>query len=358
MTRRPRRKFRLRAIRAATDENAGASEASATLSFKTKIAISPGPSQVTTTWMAVVESYSGLHLTKFEQDRFIALAGVAREFSIALKDELAADPAVVNIDEANDGPGPGHRYICGLWLDSLNHGLQWERIGPGPTARVGGIPTWSWASIATGSTRDKTLGGLSVQWTVAPEASDRDAQVFYLHRITSIPVNEISWVCDFSRTVVPTDDFVHANRFNVLTMVARVCQLTVHAPFSSPEDSTAAATLTGHNVDVGRTHWRRVTLPGQPAVIAGWASLEHPDFATVDKVVEATAVFLERRQVKGSLGWGSLRGWHWAFRMLFVRKVEVDGWEGFHERVGVGRLFGPEANDSFEGSQDMILHLG
>lgn len=94
MTRRPRRNFRLRAIRAATDENAGASEASATLSFKTKIAISPGPSQVTTTWMAVVESYSGLHLTKFEQDRFIALAGVAREFSIALKDELAADPGL------------------------------------------------------------------------------------------------------------------------------------------------------------------------------------------------------------------------------------------------------------------------
>lgn len=470
MARRRNRKSRLRPWQAATDdnveaafENAEASEASATLSFKTMITISPGPSQVTTTWMAVVHSYSGLHLTKFEQDRFIALAGVAREFSIALKDELARnqdsqhrsgaiesstpvprawapqaesitpaqtchgqasehpstaeasgadltesplsakhgkgsqetdvqmvaivakqelraqeveteeagvgiadtlahDPntVVVNFGVADDEPGPGHRYICGLWLDSLGHDLQWERIGPGPTARVGGIPTWSWASIATGSTGDKTLGGLSVQWTVAPEASDRRVQLFHLRRITSIPVNEATWVCDFTRTVVPTDDFVHANRFNVLTMEANVCQLTVHAPFVTPEDSTAAATLTGHSVNVGRTHWRRVTLPGQPDVIAGWASLEHPDFTIVEKVVEVTAVFLEQRQVKGSLGWGSLCGWHWAFRMLFVRKVEVDGWNGFYERVGVGRLFGPEANDCFEGSRDskLILHLG
>lgn len=461
MTRRSNRKRFLRPRQAATDENMEASEASATLSFKTMITISPGRKHVTKTWMVVVQSYSGLHLTKFEQDRFVALAGVVREFREALKYELAsnqgsqhmsgavesntpvpgawapqaesvtpvqisqgkaskppfsveasradligsslsathgkgsqaadvpmiaidamqeprpqedeteparsgipntpahdADTAVVNIDEANDGPGPGHRYICGLWLDSLGHGLQWERTGPGPTARVGGIPTWSWASIATGSTGDKRLGGLSVQWAAAPEASDRDAQLFHLCRIASIPVDETTWACDFSRTVVPANDFVHANRFNVLTMVARSCQLTVHAPFATPGDSTAAAALTGHGVDVGRSHWRRVTLPGQPDVISGWASLEHPDFAAVEEVVEVTALFLERRQVKGSLGWASLRGWHWAFRMLFVRKVEADGWTGFHERVGVGRLFGPEANDCFEGSEEMFLHLG
>lgn len=392
MTNRRSRKGLLQAMQAATDDNMEASDASATLSFKTMITISPGPGQVVTTWMVVVKSYSGLQLTKFEQDRLIALAGVAREFSIALEDELARDPlsqhmsgaiesntlasrscapqielittahdanpSSVVIDDANHGHDPGHRYICGLWLDSLSHGLQWERIGPGPTARVGGIPTWSWASIATGNTRDKRLGGLSVQWTEAPDASDGDGQRFHLQRITSIPVNENTWVCDFSRTVVPTDDFVHANRFNVLTVVARVCQLTVHAPFATPKDLNAAAALTGHNVDVGRHHWRRVTLPGQPAVIAGWASLEHPEFTTVEEVVEVTAVFLERRQVKGSLGWGSLCGWHWAFRMLFVRRVEVDGWKGFHERVGVGRLFGPEANDCFEASREMILHLG
>lgn len=461
MARRSNRKSRPRSRQTATDENAEASEASATLSFKTMITISPGPNQVAKTWMAVVQSYSGLHLTKFEQDRFVALAGVAREFRKALKIELAsnqgsqhmsgavesstpaprarapqaesitpaqtshgqasqhpfgvaasgadltesplsathgtgsqaadvpmiaivarqelraqedatepartgipdtpahdADTAVVNINEASDEPGPGHRYICGLWLDSLGHGLQWERTGPGPTARVGGIPTWSWASIATGGTGDRRLGGLSVQWAAAPDASDRDAQLFYLCRIASIPVDETTWACDFSRTVVPANDFAHANRFNVLTMVARSCQLTVHAPFATPGDSSAAAALTGHGVDVGRTHWRRVTLPGQPDVIAGWASLEHPDFAAVEEVVEVTAVFLEQRQVKGSLGWGSLRGWHWAFRMLFVRKVEVDGWTGFHERVGVGRLFGPEAKDCFEGSNEMIFNLG
>lgn len=385
MTRRTNRKSLLRSRQAATNENveaafenAEASEVPAALSFETMFTISPGPNQVTKTWMAVVQSYSGLHLTKFEQDRFVALAGVAREFRKALKDELAinqgsqhrsgavesntpahdADTAVVNINEANDGPGPRYRYICGLWLDSLGHGLQWERTGPGPTARVGGIPTWSWASIATGGTGDQRLGGLSVQWAAAPEASDREAQLFHLCRIASVPVDETTWACDFSRTVVPANDFAHANRFNVLTMAARSCQLTVHAPFATPGDSTAAAALTGHDVDAGRTHWRRVTLPGQPDVIAGWASLEHPDFAAVEEVVEVTAAFLERRQVKGSLGWGSLRGWHWAFRMLFVRKVEVDGWAGFHERVGVGRLFGPEANDCFEGSEEMFLHLG
>lgn len=68
-----------------------------------------------------------------------------------------------------------------------------------------------------------------------------------------------------------------------------------------------------------------------------------------------SALFLERRKVEGSLGWGRLRGGHWVFRVLFVRARAVDKWEGFYERVGVGRLFGPESCEFLE---ETTVHLG
>lgn len=93
---------------------------------------------------------------------------------------------VNNTLEQSEGLGTGHRHVCGLWLDNLAHGLQWERIDPGRTARVPGIPTCSWASIATcplsSSNDGDGLGGLPVRWAAATGSLDRGTPLLRLGR--------------------------------------------------------------------------------------------------------------------------------------------------------------------------------
>lgn len=74
------------------------------------------------------------------------------------------------------------------------------------------------------------------------------------------------------------------NRFDVLTVTARLPRLTVPAPIATPEGFLVADKLIGRR-----------------------ASLEHPDFAaaaTEDVVVTVSALFLNRRQVEGSFAVG------------------------------------------------------
>lgn len=221
-----------------------------------------------------------------------------------------------------------------------------------------GISTWSWASIATcplsSSNDGDGLGGVPVRWAATTGSLDRGTPLLHIGRITTIPVDKTTLATDWSRTIVPADDFAHDNRFKVLTVT-----VTVQSAFATPEDAVVAAKLTGHDAEAGCAHWRRITLPDRPDVIAGWASLEHPDFAAAqEEGATVSALFLERRKVEGSLGWGRLRGGHWVFRVLFVRARAVNKWESFYERVGVGRLFGPESCEFLEETEETTVHLG
>ncbi|KAH7362408.1 hypothetical protein B0T11DRAFT_84022 [Plectosphaerella cucumerina] len=88
-------------------------------------------------WRKIVRAYSGLNLTKFEQDHLVALSGVAEEFSKAL--HQAPEPARKDVKlETN-------KYLCAVWRDDLVLSLQWQPVRkPGfcPT-RVAGLPSWS-----------------------------------------------------------------------------------------------------------------------------------------------------------------------------------------------------------------------
>ncbi|KAI3399564.1 hypothetical protein diail_6203 [Diaporthe ilicicola] len=110
-------------------------------SYKSALDLSlVGESDIAESWRRVVEAYSGLNLTKSASDRLIALAGVASEFGAAL------DAAQAALQRRKPPPPP--QYLCGLWLQELDRGLQWEVVDRSrPLIRMPGFPSWTWASM-------------------------------------------------------------------------------------------------------------------------------------------------------------------------------------------------------------------
>jgi len=101
---------------------------------------------VYSSWEAVVEHYSSLTLSEPGKDRITALAGVAGEFAAALG-SLTKQAA-------------WSTYIAGLWTGDIYRGLLWIQASPERYRRLGGFPTWSWASI------DATVRWPSRRWGV------------------------------------------------------------------------------------------------------------------------------------------------------------------------------------------------
>lgn len=84
--------------------------------------------QAYTFWCTAVEAYAPKLLTKNE-DKLVAIAGVARTVQNALKDQ----------------------YVAGLWRANLLQGLLWSSIeSNAPSPASWRAPTWSWASKNSG----------------------------------------------------------------------------------------------------------------------------------------------------------------------------------------------------------------
>ncbi|KAB5576210.1 heterokaryon incompatibility protein-domain-containing protein [Coniochaeta sp. 2T2.1] len=84
-------------------------------------------------WYAAIEVYSSCHLTKPEQDRILAVAGLAKEVGLILANRKC------------------EVYLGGHWLRDIHQSLLWEEEHEAaPWARkVDRAPSWSWASIMT-----------------------------------------------------------------------------------------------------------------------------------------------------------------------------------------------------------------
>ncbi|KAH6864737.1 heterokaryon incompatibility protein-domain-containing protein [Alternaria rosae] len=77
-------------------------------------------------WYKIVEEFTSRNLT-YEEDRLPAIAGIAKRFGMAVNDS----------------------YHAGLWRHDMILGLLWRKRGIAVTctAKSGGVPSWSWASI-------------------------------------------------------------------------------------------------------------------------------------------------------------------------------------------------------------------
>lgn len=122
-------------------------------------------------WQTIVSEYSSLALSKLVEDRLMALAGIASEVSKRVEVLERKEPTSCFMEHENS---LFTRYACGIWLRDIC-GLLWEQATPGLRRRVPGIPTWSWASMASRFTvvegRETLTGGLGVRWPI-PQKGD------------------------------------------------------------------------------------------------------------------------------------------------------------------------------------------
>lgn len=352
------------------------------LAFKSALGIDlTTRSSVMASWLTVVETYSRLEVTRLEEDRLIALGGVAKEFGAALSEReeaAAAGRGALPGRRHRNAPGRGYRYVSGLWFGNLR-GLAWEQVTPGPRVRLQGLPTWSWASMATAMDNNKggeVLVGMEVQWSKPARRRDKPVAVCKMVQARTVPVAvSVEGDGQTVRTPLftqateepPNDEYSKEHRFVMIRMEGRLTPVLIHGTFGSKGDRAVAGALTNHNSDFTRDMWRRATTESEPNVVVGWASIEHPDWQNGDGQGNAPhpdggpaqqstwsgqaahALFLARISTEsGGLGYGNLNGRQVVFVVLFLRPVDIPGFGTCYERLGTGRLFGNDIDAAFQ----------
>lgn len=295
-------------------------------------------------WGTTIERFSALRLTKTSQDMLVAIAGVAREVSRAIDSWRDRTPETRDKDACTIGHT--RKYVCGIFMQYLWASLLWEctQLEDATRIKINGIPTWSWASI----------GGSKINF---PSVWYRNTKVCNIFEAITIPVDELTWQPDFSRPMVntiPEDEFGNDNRFVVLGIQAILQPVRIDEVFTSLGDAYRAGRVTCTYKEDNET-WRRVSIPSNPNLIAGWASLEDPSYQTPAA---------RRSSLEGihALYIGKLNrqneGWYqYVFKVLYLRPVERQGFTNCFERIGVGRLFGPDVERFFDAEEKTQIYL-
>ncbi len=184
-------------------------------------------------------------------------------------------------------------------------------------------------------------------------------------RVLTIPVSKGTWQPRFhdATETVPGDEYGNDNRFVALALEGCLLKVNVQAEFRGKEDTDVAARLTEHEPDFGRDMWR-VSRLSKPETIIGWASVEHPEYQadTASRppgIIYALAMF-RLEKANGGVAFGNLNNRHKAFTVLFVRRVVATGFReasSCYERLGVGRLFGPEVEADYGLANEETLWL-
>lgn len=308
--------------------------------------------KILSTWEKIVKRYSALQLTKFDGDRLVALAGVASEYGKGLR-------AIEQEEQGKSSTGSQavarvpYRYVSGVWFPHL-HSLTWEPIIHGTPARVGGIPTWSWASMKTLDEDTGEYCGMGVQWS-STEPKTKTTEVCRLVDAIRVPVENIDekkdiWevIIDKAGQVSLEDTYGNNHRFFILELRGYLQAVQIHGYFESKDDTDAVATLTSHQPDLGKGKWHKVTIADAGPDVIGWASIEHPDYQKdVDDEMNGPIYIVFISSI-GNINRGFAVGnifsyYHTAYEVLYLRPKEVSGYGNMYERVGVGRLYDVEA---------------
>ncbi|KAF2972516.1 hypothetical protein GQX73_g1212 [Xylaria multiplex] len=258
-----------------------------------------------------------------------------------------------------------YAYICGSWFPEVRE-LLWEQVEPGPRIRVQGVPTWSWASMGTtitNATGGNVISDLEVRWSTPYRSSSDCVLKDFIH----VPVDPGTLRPRFDLAGEYTPDNIYGNdgRFAALGVSGRLMEIQLHDLFTDDDDRTVAANITSQRPSFGCEMWRGVTTPETPGTIAGWASIEHPDFQTdvsceCDEAIFALIATVSRK-VQGGWLLGNFSPHLTAYEVLYLRRVHIPGFEtrdrDCYERIGVGRLFGDEMGITYAVTDESTVWL-
>ncbi|RYP46542.1 hypothetical protein DL768_007258 [Monosporascus sp. mg162] len=309
--------------------------------------------EIYSAWQEIVEQYSKLELSRPREDRIIALSGVATEFQKAL---IMEDDCV-----------------AGLWRHDLHQELLWEKLCSGTPRRFDNFPTWSWASIDAPvkwpCRRRKLMDFIDLEPMGAPfwardtstidcvftgvtRISDQAFDLFPQPGQASAATEEIATTTQLPNSIGGSlSNRRHVKDDFVLHVSGRLQPVLIGSYFENDASFYLATDVTGHPArEIGAQKQRAVTMPAERDIIAGWASLEHPEFqedAAFNPSPVITALLISTKRVyAGTFGLGFLSSSHEAFLVLFL--LRSDKLMNGFERIGVGRLFGREAARGFE----------
>lgn len=350
------------------------------------------------TWRKLVIMYSTLDLTRFENDRLVALAGIAKEIGLALSTRPTSQ-----LGKVRSGSRAKYcdTYACGIWLGDIVRELQWERFDGlvKPPCRARGFPTWSWLSFGsptTDGTGKPTMGGARVLWPFRKFYS-KSLEIPFVGfdegRRLADPVQSVSlkaacvipvgteadnWPIDFTNSdewkvldlFDGSNDYGNRSRFIALCFEqVKFIEVQLGPRFDSSRPSSIAAKCTQHKSEGQRDHWRVTTLPiseegriDATERICGWASLEHPDFQQPGRDPTEHGIFALRiahlPEVNAMETWFAKNS-QTAAIVLYIRQVRPGetGDRAYFERLGIGRLFGSEVDEKFAAAEEREIWL-
>ncbi|KAF5713751.1 transcription factor C2H2 [Fusarium globosum] len=311
-------------------------------------------------WRFAVHTYSSLHLTNAGQDRLSALAGISQEFA-----------TVINrlMDQKDHW---GSFYLSGLWAGDIVAGLLWEMDGSCSDKRLSGIPTWSWASVVKPIVwqhdHRKISSGLMAQtkglckFLGAKKTSMREQMSTFEYDLTRD--------ADLKGQVIPVEQFV-VPQFNTLVMQGKLLRVRISGLFDSDSDLDIAGTLSGyeidhkHNLHAGfttvpetrtREYWRKISLSQFPEILCGWASIDDL-VASSEPILQDVVAFPLTKATVNFPGFGLGYCWYsyQTYSVLLLRCI-ADGSSCF-ERIGVGRIFGPQTEDQLKSAIETTFWL-
>ncbi|KAK4459666.1 heterokaryon incompatibility protein-domain-containing protein [Cladorrhinum samala] len=341
-------------------------------------------------WEDLIEKYCALNFTKFEQDRVVALSGVANEFEKALRigQRSWKSSSSGGVDFAY-----GHFFVWGepegpelclrglLWQEAEDDDddaepdrRQEKKPGRGRRLRALSVPTWSWASTAQRDEKGAVVG-FRVKWYIHGQQNPKDENVARLKAISPAPAEILrTWDtlppgCDPGCGFRPGPEYRDHSPLRALEIRGRLHECKIYAFFGSDKGRQAAAYLTYRNSETApaRTKWRAVAL-GQPSThqyIIGWASVESAEEQDLGErriPIAVQALFVRRMPfMPGGYGWGHWTDNQTAFEVLFLRPLtetpEALSGPPCYMRVGMGRLFGDEVESCYKAAKDTDIRL-
>ncbi|KAK0639729.1 hypothetical protein B0T16DRAFT_338662 [Cercophora newfieldiana] len=313
-------------------------------------------------WYDIVETYSGLALTK-PSDRVVALSGIAKEFRVALDAPCSPlpTPASEIVQQQNLS------YLSGNWFWDIHESLLWQQNPgeKGPPTKIPGFPSWSWTSASCPITWERANASRSsyLEAEILAVTNAEGVRFICQSSTNQSPVPTATTAAARLRLMNPSPRAFDVNtRIATLRINASLLWVVARERFSLGADNTSlsiAHTLSGCKETDGpwsqRSFWRKICSMEKQAEICGWGSFEHADYHGENLGQEVVAVLVSTTSVSGggySLGY--IWPWHTVYNVVFVRGVEG---VGSYERIGVGKLFGKEVEEGYRMAGRRVVEL-